>query len=50
MMKEQRIIQLFVGSPGDVSEERRRAFEVIERVNNDKLLPGNGSVPPPCHE
>ena len=38
-MKEQRVIQVFVGSPGDVAEERRRAFEVIERVNIDKLLP-----------
>jgi len=38
-MKEQRVIQVFVGSPGDVAEERRRAFEVIQRINVDVLLP-----------
>ena len=38
-MKDQKVIQLFVGSPGDVAEERKRAFDVIERVNDDVLLP-----------
>ena len=38
-MKEQRVIQVFIGSPGDVTEERRRAFATIERLNGDPLLP-----------
>lgn len=38
-MKEQRVIQVFVGSPSDVSSERERAFEVIERLNRDTFLP-----------
>ncbi len=38
-MQEQRVIQVFVGSPGDVFEERKRAFEVIESINRDQLLP-----------
>ena len=38
-MKKQKTIQVFVGSPGDVSEERQRAFNVIARINKDKLLP-----------
>jgi len=38
-MKEERVIQVFVGSPGDVAEERERAFSVIENVNKDRLLP-----------
>lgn len=37
-MRQERVIQVFVGSPGDVSEERRAAFEVIEAVNGDVLL------------
>ncbi len=38
-MQEQRVIQVFVGSPGDVIDERKRAFEVIARINQDKLMP-----------
>jgi hypothetical protein len=38
-VKEQRVIQVFVGSPGDVAKERKRAFEVIESINRDALLP-----------
>jgi hypothetical protein len=38
-VKEQRVIQVFVGSPGDVAEARKRAFEVIESINDDVLLP-----------
>jgi len=32
-VKNQRVIQVFVGSPGDVAEERKRAFKVIESIN-----------------
>ena len=38
-MKDQRVIQVFVGSPGDVAEERNLAFQVIQRVNEDRFLP-----------
>lgn len=34
------IIRIFVGSPGDVAEERKQAFKVIERLNGDPLLRG----------
>jgi hypothetical protein len=33
------MIRVFVGSPGDVEEERERAFQIIERLNRDPLLP-----------
>lgn len=37
-MQSQRVIKVFVGSPGDVAEERKRTFEVIDSINNDILL------------
>ncbi|MBA1444515.1 MAG: SUMF1/EgtB/PvdO family nonheme iron enzyme [Chromatiales bacterium] len=38
------IIRIFVGSPGDVEEERKAAFEVIDRLNNHHWRPGNITV------
>ena len=37
-MKEE-IVRVFVGSPGDVAEERQSAFKVIDSINQDRLLP-----------
>ena len=39
MGKQQTIIQVFVGSPGDVAEERQHAFAIIDRINDDVLMP-----------
>jgi len=44
--------QVFVGSPGDVAAERKRAFDIIESINRDVLLPPdtyteNGAGPEP---
>jgi len=38
-VKDKKEIQVFVGSPGDVAEERKRAFAVIKAINDDVLLP-----------
>jgi hypothetical protein len=40
MPQENQTIRIFVGSPGDVAEERKRAFGIIERLNRDPLLDG----------
>ena len=40
MPQETHTIQIFVGSPGDVAEERERAFGIIERLNGDPFLRG----------
>ncbi len=38
-MRSEEIIEVFIGSPGDVKEERRHAIETIEQLNKDPLLP-----------
>jgi hypothetical protein len=46
MSQDTRTIRIFVGSPGDVAEERKQTFEIIERLNRDPLLPDGWRVEP----
>ncbi len=43
-MKNKKVIQVFVGSPGDVSEERQQAFRIIDEINKDNLIPDGWSI------
>lgn len=39
LVEGERVIQVFVGSPGDVAVERDLVFRVIDALNDDEWLP-----------